>query len=327
MLYIKNESTNPYFNLAMEEYLLNLNDGKKYFLLWQNEPTVVVGRYQNTAEEINSEYVKENGIHVVRRITGGGAVYHDLGNLNYTFIIKDAERKEFDFERFTLPIIIALEKLGIKAELTGRNDITIDRKKISGNAQYIKQNKALHHGTLLFNSRIEELSKALRVTEDKFQSKGVKSVRARVTNISEYLPSNIPISEFKELLLKHMFYEYTELVEGYLGADDLNGINSIMKNKYMNWDWNFGYSPEFNMRQGKRFSSGKIEVLINVKNGIIYGIKFYGDFFSSENPEEIETSLLGIRYEENEIRNTLAQYNIDDFFKGITLEELLSCIL
>jgi lipoate-protein ligase A len=124
-----------------------------------------------------------------------------------------------------------------------------------------------------------------------------------------------------------MFYEYTELVEGYLGADDLNGINSIMKNKYMNWDWNFGYSPEFNMRQGKRFSSGKIEVLINVKNGIIYGIKFYGDFFSSENPEEIETLLLGIRYEENEIRNTLAQYNIDDFFKGITLEELLSCIL
>lgn len=327
MLYIKNESTNPCFNLAMEEYLFNLDDNNNYVLLWQNEPTIVVGKYQNTAEEINSEYVKEKGIHVVRRITGGGAVYHDLGNLNYTFINKGTEKKEFDFKKFTMPIVKALERLGVEAELSGRNDITIDGKKFSGNAQYVKQRKVLHHGTLLFNSKMEELTKALKVSEDKFQSKGIKSVRSRVTNISDYLSGDISVSEFKELLLNYMFDEDTDLIEGRLGDTDLNEIDSLMKNKYMNWDWNYGYSPEFNVNQGKRFEAGKIEVLINIKQGIIQGIKFYGDFFGSGNLEEIEALLKGKRYAEYEIRTALAHLNVNDYFKGITLDELMSCIL
>lgn len=327
MLYIRNESTNPCFNLAMEEYLFNLDDNNNYVLLWQNEPTIVVGKYQNTAEEINSEYVKEKGIHVVRRITGGGAVYHDLGNLNYTFINKDTEKKEFDFKKFTMPIVKALERLGVKAELSGRNDITIDGKKFSGNAQYVKQRKVLHHGTLLFNSKMEELTKALKVSEDKFQSKGIKSVRSRVTNISDYLSGDISVSEFKELLLNYMFDEDADLIEGRLSDADLNEIDSLMKNKYMNWDWNYGYSPEFNVNQGKRFEAGKIEVLINIKQGFIQGIKFYGDFFGSENLEEIEALLTGKRYEEGEIRAALAHLNVNEYFKGITLDELVSCIL
>jgi len=327
MLYIKNESTNPFFNLAMEEYLFNLDDNNNYVLLWQNEPTIVVGKYQNTAEEINSDYVKEKGIHVVRRITGGGAVYHDLGNLNYTFISKGLEKKEFDFTKFTMPIVKALEKLGIKAELSGRNDITIDQKKFSGNAQHVKKGKVLHHGTLLFNSKMEELTKALKVSEDKFRSKGIKSVRSRVTNIADYLSGDITVSEFKELLLKYMFDENTGLTEGQLKDSDLNEIESLMKNKYMSWDWNYGNSPEFNVKQGKRFDSGKIEVLMNVKNGIIQGIKFYGDFFSSGNPEEIEALLIGKRYSDDEIRAALTQLNINDYFRGINLDDLLSCIL
>jgi len=327
MLYIKNECNNPYYNLALEEYLFNLEDGRNYMLLWQNEPTIVVGKYQNTAEEINGEYVKEKGIHVVRRITGGGAVYHDLGNLNYTFISKGSEKKEFDFKKFTMPIVKALGKFGIQAELSGRNDITIDQKKFSGNAQYVKHGKVLHHGTLLFNSRMEELARALRVSEDKFQSKGIKSVRSRVTNISDYLSEEISVLEFRELLLKYMLDEDEELTEGMLSEADLNEINSLMKNKYMSWEWNYGYSPEFNMKQGKRFDGGKVEVLINVKQGIIQGIKFYGDFFGSESPEEIEALLTGKRYKEDEIRNVLEQLNINDYFKGITAEELLGCIL
>lgn len=327
MLYIKNESTNPFFNLAMEEYLFNLDDDNDYVLLWQNEPTIVVGKYQNTAEEINSEYVKEKGIHVVRRITGGGAVYHDLGNLNYTFISKGTGKKEFDFSKFTMPIVKALERFGVKAELSGRNDITIDQKKFSGNAQYVKQGKVLHHGTLLFNSKMEELTKALKVSEDKFQSKGIKSVRARVTNIADYLSKNISVSQFKELLLKYMLDEDTELIEGQLKAADMNEINLLMKNKYMNWDWNYGASPEFNVKQGKRFEGGKVEVLINVKQGIIQGIKFYGDFFGSGNPEEIEALLAGKRYNEDEIMDALAGLDVNYYFKGIKLEELLSCIL
>jgi lipoate-protein ligase A len=327
MLYIRNESTNPYFNLAMEEYLFSLDDDNDYVLLWQNEPTIVVGKYQNTAEEINSEYVKEKGIHVVRRITGGGAVYHDLGNLNFTFINKGTEKKEFDFRKFTMPIVKALERFGVKAELSGRNDITIDQKKFSGNAQYVKQGKVLHHGTLLFNSKMEELTKALKVTEDKFQSKGIKSVRSRVTNIADYLSEAITVSEFKELLLKYMFDEDTELIEGQLKDADMNKINSLMESKYMNWDWNYGASPEFNVKQGKRFEGGKVEVLINVKNGFVQGIKFYGDFFGSGNTEEIEALLAGKRYLEEEIRAVLAGLDVNYYFKGITLEELLSCIL
>jgi lipoate-protein ligase A len=313
MLYIKNESNNPYFNLAMEEYLFNLEDNKNYMLLWQNEPTIVVGKYQNTAEEINSEYVKEKGIHVVRRITGGGAVYHDLGNLNFTFISKGTEKKEFDFKKFTMPIIKALGKIGVEAELSGRNDITIDQKKFSGNAQYVKQGKVLHHGTLLFNSRMEELAKALKVSEDKFQSKGIKSVRSRVTNISDYLSHNITVSEFKELLLKYMLDEDEELIEDQLSEADLNGIKYLMDRKYMTWEWNYGFSPEFNVKQGKRFNGGKVETLINVKQGIIQGIKFYGDFFGSENPEEIEALLTGKRYMEDEIRKVLEPLSINDY--------------
>jgi len=327
MLYIRNESTNPYFNLAFEEYLFNLEDNNNYVLLWQNEPTIVVGKFQNTAEEINCEYVKEKGIHVVRRITGGGAVYHDLGNLNYTFISKGLEKKEFDFTKFTMPIVKALGKLGVKAELSGRNDITIDQKKFSGNAQHVKKGKVLHHGTLLFNSKMEELTKALKVSEDKFQSKGIKSVRSRVTNIADYLTDDITVLEFKELLLKYMFDENTGLTEGQLKDTDLNEIDSLMKKKYMSWDWNYGCSPEFNVKQGKRFDGGKIEVLMNVKDGIIQGVKFYGDFFSSGNPEEIEALLTGKRYREDEIRAVLTQLNINDYFRGINLDELLSCIL
>lgn len=327
MLYVKNESTNPFFNLAMEEYLFNLNDNNDYVLLWQNEPTIVVGKYQNTAEEINSEYVNEKGIHVVRRITGGGAVYHDLGNLNYTFISKGTGKKEFDFRKFTMPIVKALEKLGVTAELSGRNDITIDQKKFSGNAQYVKQGKVLHHGTLLFNSKMEELVKALKVSEDKFQSKGIKSVRSRVTNIADYLSDDISVSQFKELLLNYMLDEDTELIEGKLKASDMDEINALMNNKYMNWDWNYGASPEFNVRQGKRFENGKIEVLINVKSGVIQSIKFYGDFFGSENPEEIEALLMGKRYYEDEIKAAIAPLNINEYFKGISPEELLSCII
>ncbi|HYE84267.1 MAG TPA: lipoate--protein ligase [Clostridia bacterium] len=327
MQYIKNESTNPYFNLALEEYLFNLDDNNNYVLLWQNEPTIVIGKNQNTAEEINSEYVKEKGIHVVRRITGGGAVYHDLGNLNFTFINKGTEKKEFDFKKFTMPIVRALERLGVKAELSGRNDITIDRKKFSGNAQYVKLGKVLHHGTLLFNSRMEELTKALKVSEDKFQSKGIKSVRSRVTNIADHLPINITVSEFKELLLKYMFDEANELIEGKLSQSDLDEIDSLMNGKYMSWDWNYGISPEFNVRQGKRFENGKIEVLINVKQGIVQSIKFYGDFFGSGNLDEAEALLTGKRYDEEEIRSALAQINVSDYFKGITEDELLSCII
>lgn len=307
----------------MEEYLFNKEDNSNYFLLRQNEPTIVIGKNQNTIEEINSEYVKEKGIHIVRRITGGGAVYHDLGNLNYTFIIKDNRENCYDFKRFTLPIIKALELLGIHPELSGRNDLVIDGKKFSGNAQYINNGKLLHHGTLLFNSKLEELNMALKVSKDKFESKGIKSVRARVTNIKDYLSQCIEISQFKEIILKHMFKENDDLKEGSLSKNDVQNINRLMDEKYKKWDWNYGKSPEFNLEKSERFESGNIKVLMNIKAGYIKGIKFYGDFFGNESPEKLENVLLGKRLTEKDIRQALENFNIDEYFKGFTVNHLV----
>ncbi len=322
MLYIRNETTNPFYNLAMEEYLFNLNDKTDYLLLWRNEPTIVIGKHQNTIEEINSDYVREKQIHIVRRITGGGAVYHDLGNLNYSLIIKSDYEGGYDFRKFTLPIVKALERLNIKAEQSGRNDITIDGKKFSGNAQFVSKGKLLHHGTLLFDSEMEELAKALKVSKDKIESKGIKSVRSRVTNIKEYLQDDIGIIEFRELLLKYMFDSDENLGTDQLSQEAINEIEKLRNKKYLTWDWNYGKSPEFNIKKAERFDGGKVEVLINVKDGIINDIKFYGDFFGSGDLSEIEDKLIGKRYEEEAIRDELKGFNMDYYFKNLGIRDL-----
>ncbi len=327
MFYIKNDSTNPFYNLAMEEYLFNLDDGEDYLLLWINEPTIVVGKHQNTIEEINSQYVKEKQIHVVRRITGGGAVYHDLGNLNYSLIIKSDFKNDYDFKKFTLPIVRALSKLGVKAEQSGRNDILIDGKKFSGNAQFISKGKLLHHGTLLFDSRMEELSKSLKVSKDKIQSKGIKSVRSRVTNIKEYLHNNIDIFKFKELLLQYMFDEDVYLETGHLSKEELKEIDNLKNNKYLTWDWNYGQSPNFNIKKSKRFENGTVEVLIDIKKGIIENIKFYGDFFGAGDLMDIEEALKGKSYEAKEISKAIEAFDIDAYFKRISHRDLMDVLV
>jgi len=198
MIRIVNDHTDPRINLAVEEYALNyLDPREEYVILWQNEPTVVVGRNQNTVAEVNAPFIKERGIHVVRRLSGGGAVYHDFGNLNFTFIVDAQKEMVSNFEYFTRPVIQALASLGVEAEFSGRNDITIDGKKFSGNAQYWSKNRLLHHGTILFNSQLDVVQEALNVSADKLQSKGVKSVRSRVTNIYPYLKTPLLLTSSK----------------------------------------------------------------------------------------------------------------------------------
>ncbi|CTN68940.1 lipoate protein ligase A [Streptococcus pneumoniae] len=222
MKYIINHSNDTAFNIALEEYAFkHLLDEDQIFLLWINKPSIIVGRHQNTIEEINRDYVRENGIEVVRRISGGGAVYHDLNNLNYTIISKEDENKAFDFKSFSTPVINTLAQLGVKAEFTGRNDLEIDGKKFCGNAQAYINGRIMHHGCLLFDVDLSVLANALKVSKDKFESKGVKSVRARVTNIINELPKKITVEKFRDLLLEYMKKEYPEMTEYVFSEEEL----------------------------------------------------------------------------------------------------------
>ncbi|MGB9841030.1 lipoate--protein ligase [Thermovenabulum sp.] len=328
MLYIRNTSNDPYFNMALEEYVIkNIDPAKEYFILWQNRPTVVIGKNQNAIEEVNLEYVKENNIAVVRRLSGGGAVYHDLGNVNFTYVVD--YRPEFfnSIERFARAVVKALEKLGIKAEFTGRNDITIEGRKISGNAQYLYKKRLLHHGTLLFDSDLTRLSSALNVKPQKIASKGVKSVKSRVANIKEYLKEDIGVEEFKELLLKYIFeVEGRALIEYNLTKEDIENINRLRDEKYATWEWNFGTSPEFDLVKSERFDGGELEARINVKDGRITDLKFYGDFLSMRDVSEVEEKLKGLRYKEEDVREALNGLNLKEYFGGITLDEILKVI-
>ncbi len=325
ILYIRNDSLDPHYNLALEEFALkNLDPEESYIILWQNAPSVIIGRFQNTIEEINQDFIEKNKINVVRRMTGGGAVYHDLGNLNFSFIEK-ATGREIDFRKFTEPVVKALAKMGINAEHTGRNDITIDNKKFSGNAQYHYKGKVLHHGTILFNSKLENVQSALNVKKEKIESKGVKSVRSRVTNIVDYLENKVPLERFKELLLHYLFGEQ-EIKEYKLSSEEQEKIKKLMEDKYLTWEWNFGASPAFNLRKGFHFPGGNIDFLFNVEGGIIKNCTIFGDFFSNYDVATLADKFKGIKYHKEDIARLIQEENLEKYFGQISKESLIQSL-
>lgn len=322
MLYINHNYTDPYINHAIEEYFLK-NFDEECFILWQNTPSILVGKNQNTFAEINIDYVKEHNIPVVRRLSGGGTIFGDLGNVYFTFISNKSNDTFADFKRFTTPIINSLIKLSINAEFSGRNDLTIGGKKFSGNAQYKYKNRVLHHGSLLFSSNMSDLSSALKVRPIKFQDKSVKSVSSRVTNISDHLKSPMSVIEFKDFLIDTIIsdskngnlYEITE--------KDLTHINKISEEKFSTWEWNYGNSPKYNFVNEKKFLGGTVEVNLNVEKGIIRDLKIFGDFFGEKDIKDLEDALVGIKHSEEHIKTILFEFPFDRYMTNITVENLI----
>ena len=328
MLYIESKSTNPAFNLALEQYVFDGMDKKQdYFMLWQNANTIVVGKHQNTLQEINKQFVEENNIQVVRRLSGGGAVYHDLGNLNFTFIMDAGTDKSLDFPRFCQPVVQALQAFNVPAAMNGRNDMTIDGKKFSGNSQYVKNGRVMHHGTILYDSDLGKIACALQVSKEKMRSKGVASVKSRVTNVKEYMNPPVPLEQFKQELLREMF-KGSSLREYALTPQDMAQVEALQKNRYDTWDWNFGASPGYETEKSLRIEGcGQINVQLQMAKEKIQAVKITGDFFTGKALEELEEWLIGKRLQRDELRPLVENLQPEQYIRNLTAESFLELLL
>lgn len=334
MIFVSNEEiTDPRINLAIETYLVQeMPIDEPILLFYINEPSIIIGRNQNTIEEINTDYVEKQGIHVVRRLSGGGAVYHDAGNLNFSFIMPDDGESFRNFGKVTQPIIDALHDMGVEgAELKGRNDLVIDGKKFSGNAMYSTNGRMFAHGTLMFDSDVNEVVNALKVRKDKIESKGIKSIRSRVTNIKPYLTDthqNMSTEDFRQdILLKIFETDTIEDVNVYKLTDkDWEKINAISDKLYRNWDWNYGRSPEFDLVRRKRFTIGSIEAKMNVSEGEIKDIRIFGDFFGLGEIADVEQLLQGVKYEKAAITEAVKNIDVKKYFGNVEAEDLIELL-
>ena len=325
MLCIHHHSTDAYFNIATDEYIFK-NIKEDCFMLWRNDNAIIIGKHQNALAEINVDYVKKNGIKVVRRLSGGGAVYHDLGNLNFSFTRTGKDGEMVDFRKYTEPLLEVLRELGVDARFEGRNDLTIEGKKFSGNAEHVFKNKILHHGTLLFSSEMKNVSEGLKINPLKYSDKAVKSIPKRVTNISEHLKTPIALEEFTNKVMQHIIATHDDCVLYEFSEEDIQAIQKIRDEKYATREWNYGRSPDYSFNKGIRTAGGTMEMNIDAVNGVIKKVKIFGDFFNEKDIEEIENALENIPHDEDAIRQALSTYKIDSYFRGFTLEELISAM-
>lgn len=325
MIYIENNSTDPYFNFALEYYLITEKQlsEDQVFIFWRTEPTLMIGKYQNTIEEINDDYAKKNDINVVRRITGGGTIYTDMGGWQFSFITR-GQAETIDFNKYIGPVIESLKKLDIPAEFNSRNDLVIEGKKFSGNAQCMLNGYTLHHGSLLFNTDFEQMVKCLTVDDYKIISKGIKSVKERVTNISDHLIQPIDTDTFRKLMVDSIMQGSTK--EYKLTAEDLERIDMIAREKFKSWEWNYGISPKFNIIKTGRFDGGKMEFKLDVNKGKIIDCHIYGDFFGTMDISILSDALIDTKYEKENIKKAIEQCDIKHGFYNINIDELADII-
>jgi lipoate---protein ligase len=320
MLCILSTNNDVFFNLASEEYFLkNVDDD--VIMIWRSNPSVVIGKHQNTFAEINHEYVRKNNILVARRLTGGGTVFHDEGNLNFTFIKNGHEGKLVDFKYFISPIVEFLVSLGVKANVGSKNDILIDNLKISGNAEHIHKLRVLHHGTLLFNSDLNKLNQAIKVNTGKYIDKAVQSNRSKVTNIYNHLFGKISMDDFVESLFNFLLNKFHGTVVNISGNLDKKAIAKLKDEKYSTWEWIYGYSPPFSLESKISINERDYHFEIKVEKGVMSEIKanfsYPGDCFK----KDIE-NLKGLKFVYSEIADRLENSQLDRHTKKLFLKEL-----
>jgi lipoate-protein ligase A len=317
--------TDPRVNLALEEHLLRVVQLDEPLLLFYiNEPSVIIGRNQNTIEEIDPDYINSRGIHVVRRLSGGGAVYHDLGNLNFSFITSGSEDLH-NFAKFTQPLIEVLAGLGVRAELRGRSDIFAAGKKISGNAQYAASGRMFSHGTLLFDTDLEQMLKALNPRQAEIESRAVSSIRNFVTNIRELLAFEIDIYGLKEAILRGIFGQ-GPIPTYELSSDDWSSIEEISASRYRLWEWNYGHSPRYDLRKSADTPAGRIDIRIDVDSGLIQDLKIYGNFSGKRQVAELEKLLVGVRYDRDHLADAIDEVDLQHFFGDLEKTDFLALL-
>ncbi|OJJ21434.1 lipoate--protein ligase [marine bacterium AO1-C] len=315
MHYIDNQGiTDPKVNLAIEEHVLrNFDPEGEYLMLYINAPSVILGKHQNVFEEVNVDFVQESGVQVVRRVSGGGTVYHDLGNLNFSYLVPHDAAKVNNYHYFLNPIVEALQSLDVPAEISPRNDIMAAGKKVSGNAQFSTTKRMVSHGTLLFNSEIIHLSQSLKALDSNIQSKSIKSYRSPVANIATYLTptqqQELNMEQFKKVLLKHIFQ--TEEIPVYqLTTQDWEAVNALVQEKYSTWEWNFARSPRFTLEKTANISGEDVVAQLQVKKGHITSIAFNGAT-DAKAWENLAQQLVGNKFEKNALRMKLEELNVE----------------
>ena len=324
-----NGTTDARLNLALEEHILRTRMADDDLLLFYvNAPAIIIGRNQNTMEEINSDVVDARGIRVVRRVSGGGAVYHDLGNLNFSFMTRDVNARFNRYDLFNQPVVEVLRELGVPAEIGGRNDILADGRKISGNAQFATAGRMFSHGTLLLDSNLDDVTAALKPKPGKVESKGVKSIRSRVANIGEFLRERITVTELRERILERIFGSRDRALIPSLAIDagDWVAVHALVERRYGNWNWNFGENPPSNVQRVRRFAAGEIDVRLDVQGGRISGARFFGDFMGRTEVSELEARLAGLAYDRGALVEALADVDVRQYFGDIGQDDVLSLL-